>query len=327
MTRSQQEDRRERLRSFFENGTTHPKTLSKLTGMHLRTVERVLKKLKEKGTTAREAGSGSPPALQSNDCRRLHQLAVKHNRLSNRRLATLMAEKGSPSVSRFTIGRTLKRQGFDRKLPRDRPDLKPRHIAARLAWCEENKDTNWANVVFSDESRFQFYSNIRKLLCKKRMDRGRPKYGPARMVWGGISVRGVTPLVLIKGTVNTDRYLLILEEAMIPTMSALYPDGYVFQQDNAPCHKSGKAAAWFGNSGINVLRWPANSPDLSIIENVWGWMKNELSMMTECNEEEWETRIINLWDNLSHDYLKSLFDSIPERINRCIAAKGGYIDY
>lgn len=326
MTPSPQQQRRDRLQWLHDSGITDTKTLCQMTGLGRASVFRLKRKMVDEKTVSRKPGSGRRPILQSDDRRRLAQLAHKHDRLSNRRLGKLMQDKGSPPVSRFTIGRTLVKQGFRRLKPRPRPELTARHKAARLAWCLENRNRDWSNVIITDESKFQFYSNVRKLLCKKRKDAGKPKFGPSRMVWGGIAMRGNTTLALIKGTVDSLKYQEILDHHLTPTMSVLYPDGYVLQQDNAPCHVSRSSKAWLESEGIEVMKWPANSPDLSVIENVWGWMKNELGMMSECNTDEWERRIIDLWDNLSHEYLKSLFDSIPGRIEQCIEREGGYTD-
>lgn len=285
MNSSQQQQRRQQLHFLYKNGTTDVKTLSKLTNIHVTNVRKWIKRIRKTGTVDRKPGSGSPPSLTADDSRRLAQLAIKYPSLSNTRLAKLMAKKGSPPVSRHTIGRKLRGQGFLRLMPRIRPLLTDRHRAARLAWCRKYQDHNWSNTVFSDESKFQFYSNVRRLLCKSRPDKGKPKYGPSRMVWGAISLRGVTPLAIVTGSINSDRYISVLEEHLIP------------------------------------------SPDLNIIENVWGWMKQELAMMGECEETEWDTRIINLWDNFPHHILESLFQSMPNRIKLCIENGGGYTKY
>jgi hypothetical protein len=58
------------------------------------------------------------------------------------------------------------------------------------------------------------------------------------MVWGGISSRGATPLVFIKGGVGAEKYIKILEECLLTTMNFLCPDGFIFQQDNAPAHRA-----------------------------------------------------------------------------------------
>ncbi len=42
----------------------------------------------------------------------------------------------------------------------------------------------------------------------------------------------------------------------------------MFQDDNAPPHASRQTKLWKETNEIPMLSWPAQSPDLNIIENV-----------------------------------------------------------
>ncbi len=48
---------------------------------------------------------------------------------------------------------------------------------------------------------------------------------------------------------------------------------FIFQQDLAPAHT---AKSWLNDHGVRVLDWPANSPDLIPIENLWGIVKRKM---------------------------------------------------
>lgn len=45
------------------------------------------------------------------------------------------------------------------------------------------------------------------------------------------------------------------------------------RHDNAPIHKTELMIEWFQQEGICAIPWPAKSPDLDIIENVWALLK------------------------------------------------------
>ncbi|KAI5152859.1 hypothetical protein ENBRE01_3070, partial [Enteropsectra breve] len=53
-------------------------------------------------------------------------------------------------------------------------------------------------------------------------------------------------------------------------------DKFIFKQDNAPCHKSNYTSRFFTENEINVIEWPAQSPDLNPIENVWAYIDQRL---------------------------------------------------
>ncbi|CAF1008077.1 unnamed protein product [Brachionus calyciflorus] len=50
---------------------------------------------------------------------------------------------------------------------------------------------------------------------------------------------------------------------------------FIFQQDNAPCHRAKLVKDWFQEQNIQVLAWPSNTSDLNYIETLWSWLDKE----------------------------------------------------
>jgi len=55
----------------------------------------------------------------------------------------------------------------------------------------------------------------------------------------------------------------------------------IFQDDNAPIHRAQKVMEYRVKNKIKMLSWPAQSPDLNIIENIWQRLKRELQKLAK----------------------------------------------
>ena len=78
---------------------------------------------------------------------------------------------------------------------------------------------------------------------------------------------------------------------------------------------------------IECLDWPARSPDLSPIENLWSILKNNVYRRNPKDVFELEDFIFEEWDRLDDELVGRLARSFPRRLEQVIEAGGSIIDY
>lgn len=223
---------------------------------------------------------------------------------------------------------------------KEKPLLTTKQKKRRLLWAKERKNwvqRQWNNVIWSDEARFEITVGSQHLKVVRRKNEAfRPdclkrvvKFPASLMVWGCMSAHGVGRLHIVDGIVNANKYIDILENHLLPSISELERNNqeYIFQQDGAPCHTAKVVKAWFTEKNISVLDWPSSSPDLSPIETLWGIMKKNLAKNPATTKEELKVRLQEIWAQFDTDFCQNLVNTMHKRLNAVINNKGEATQY
>ena len=76
-----------------------------------------------------------------------------------------------------------------------------------------------------------------------------------------------------------------------------------------------------------MLQWPAYSPVLNNIENLWAIVKRRLQKKERITWEKLEETVIRIWEIIDEKTLKKPYNSMKIRVNSFSKAKGGTIGY
>jgi len=101
------------------------------------------------------------------------------------------------------------------------------------------------------------------------------------------------------------------------------------QEDNAPGHK-GYAEAYRELNGMETLEWPAESPDLNLIEACWRDVETELGEIwgRAADVEALQLYLAVCWARVvAEERLDALVEGMPARSQAVIDAGGAATKY
>jgi transposase len=211
-----------------------------------------------------------------------------------------------------TVRRYLRQEGLKAYVKSRKPDLTKDQMKARRKFAKEHMHwtvDDWKRVMFSDETLicwvghfgrgFYYRKPKDKRLLPHHFKRSKQGGGGKIMVWGCLTYFGVGDACKLDGGVDSEAYVGVLRDYVLASRDwyGMEPSTFIFQQDNAPIHTSRAAKTYLTDNNISVLEWPANSPDINIIEGIWAYIKQRLDDYENDpkDEEELWKRVQDVW--------------------------------
>ncbi|GFX07547.1 transposable element Tc1 transposase [Trichonephila clavipes] len=272
------------------------------------------KSFKTTGMCSRRHGGGRVRSTTPAEDRYIVLSAKRNRRTTAQQVANQFLAASGKQISRKTVARRLKGGLLYARRPVVCVPLTRQHRTARLQWCREHHnwtEQDWACVLFSDESRFSLSLDCRRqLIWRESGTAYRPENIQEKdryptcsiLVWAGIMINGRMRLhVVANGTMTGQRYI---DEVLLPH----------------DCLDS---------EGIQRLVWPARSPDLNPIENVWDAWGRQVAGLNypPTNKNTLIRALTEEWDKLPQQLLDNVVQSMVRRVECCITLHGGHIPY
>ncbi len=243
-----------------------------------------------------------------------------------------------PSIPSFY--RFMSDSGFQwTKLTR-KPLVSDRNKQKRLQFAQDHLNWSleqWGQVWWSDETTIEAIPQKKeyRIWIQSSQDNTNLPTAPAVQAggfkvtfWGAVSRNALGPLVPINGNLNGEKYVELLEDHFIDSYRDSGPDS-VFMQDNASCHTSQVARAYFRQNAVTLLEWPPQSPDLNPIENIWAMLKSKMKKIPGFPRSRAEliARAQTCWAQLEAEKVDNTLNSMPKRMQLVLEARGASIKY
>lgn len=310
-------------------------------GVHVCTIERLVRRLRQTGRVADRPRSGRPRVTSQRQDRfiRLSHLRNRHLTATESALNTVGTH--NRPIHGKTVRNRLREVGLRARRPYVGPPLTAARRQRRMAWLAAHAPRifplrQWRQVFFTDESRFSlFRADGRRRVYRRRGERftdccvvERDRFGGGSvMVWGGISHGVKSPLVVVQGNLTAVRYR---DEILRPHVVPLFQQNYlIYQHDNARPHVARICRDFLANNNIHPLDWPPYSPDLSPIEHLWDELDRRVRRRQPlpATLPQLRAALLEEWANIPMRSINSLMNSMPRRIRAVERANGGHTRY
>lgn len=341
-----------------------PRQIAKKLAVSHNTVSLWLSVYKKTGNVLDQHRSGRKAIISEAALSKISKRAIQKHAgkvFSSTELAGLLEHELGVSASPRTVRRSFRAAGWRYGSPKQVLMLHARHREKRLAFAKQHlsKKTSFSSWLFTDSKLFLLHKTSAKAAAKIWYPQGgRPTLSVVKQSQGvhvylGVSKYGVTRAIFVTGGgsqksmhvnpktgqpyhgVSAAEYqeqvlpLLIKDGDHIFKTSTRWGSEWLFQQDNARAHiaKTTKAVLDDLLPHRVVHEWPAMSPDLSWIENIWAWAESQLNRHYRDihSLDDLKSALTEVLKCIPKKMLENYVRSMPKRLQAVVEQNGGPI--
>ncbi|GFW72113.1 transposable element Tc1 transposase [Trichonephila clavipes] len=251
--------------------------------------------------TSGKHNSGRKRKLTDRDKRVLTRIVARKRKQSLSQITSEVNSHLRNPISARTVQRELHASNLYGRVGIRKPLVTARHALQRRQWCRTHRQwtpQQWQQVIWSDESTFTLFQTTGRVY-----------------VWR-------TP----KEAFAPECIVLTFKHGGGSLMTSFPGECPLYQEDNAPIHTAKIVQEWFAEDEGEVghLDWPPQSPDLNIIEHLWGYLESKLRARFPPPSTilALETALHEEWLHIPLKVVHDLYASIPCRIQSVIQSKG-----
>lgn len=338
--------------------------IGKVVGAYHSTVSHWIAVHERTGDVKDQPRSGRKPVIDKSALSKLRSAATKKHSLvkfSASRLSRALQAQGGASASARSVRRHLRDAGWQYGYAKRVHMLTASHKAKRLSWAKRHlsKKTPFSSWMFTDSKLFLLHRAAGKCDVKVWWPEDcRPMSTVARRSQGvhvylGATKYGLTVPIFVTGGgsqksehidpktgkphagVGAAEYQkdvipkLLRSGEILFAANSRWGAEWIFQQDNARPHSAASTQALLQRLMPNRVerQWPAMSPDLSWIENMWAWAERQLA----TNHSDIQTipqlksAIIDIFKHVPLHMLQNHVRGMHERLVKVVQQDGGHI--
>ncbi|GMR34399.1 hypothetical protein PMAYCL1PPCAC_04594 [Pristionchus mayeri] len=241
-------------------------------------------------------------------------------------------EKFNESIGNYCVSQVRQEAGIVGKQRKYGHFVREPNREKRVDWAvgTRSRKEMFLDVIFADEASVEIENETGHVWVQSDEVYGhvsmKPKHRQRVMIWLGISMMGPTEVKILgpKETLKADDYTRILEDYYLPAAKKLYGKRCRLAHDNTPVHTARYTIERMAEMGIDVMPWPAESPDMMPIENAFAYLKQTLrSHYKPKNKAELVESIRKFKDEfLTREYCQRTIRHIHTAMRQVIRREG-----
>jgi hypothetical protein len=150
-------------------------------------------------------------------------------------------------------------------------------------------------------------------------------------IWAAIGMDWRSPVIFLPDKkdeegkayrLNADRYIRLCLSRVVP---ALLQSRSRLQQDGAKCHTAVRTRNYLARKGVELVDgWPASSPAINVVENMWSILKRRIAERAPQDVAELKRVTVQEWNAIPAATINKLILSYRKRLKACAAGSVVY---